>query len=302
MDNTISRSNSFRSRERGEKADEASCGDEIGAFSRMLEERSSKLEGGMKEEHHEEIYSDKKEKARAEEEERLKKLRAAKDGMPLSMKTMIHDLSLKDRDVLSLSQKQTLGLNADGASGVSADEFQRMMASRNLKLNDMNMHQLSQLMQRSSKEQITSFLDKMVNEQRKAGGENAAGNLAGGVSGTASEGSAPTDPSLADLKAERTEAERSVKREEVIKQIIQHAELRDVGNRTELSLKLNPEYLGEMKLKLILKGDEVTAEFNTVSPYVREAIEESHGELFEALASKGIKVAKIAVNLVDKVV
>ncbi|MGV8124007.1 MAG: flagellar hook-length control protein FliK [Candidatus Xenobiia bacterium LiM19] len=302
MDNTISRSGDFRSRERGEKSDDASGGDEIGAFSKMLEERSSKLEGGMKEEHHEEIYSDKKEKAKAEEEERLKKLRAAKDGMPLSMKAMIHDLSLKDRDILSLSQKQTLGFNADGAAGVSADEFHRMMSSRNLKLNDMNMHQLSQLMQRSSKEQITSFLDHMVNEQRKAGGENVTGNLAGAASGTASEGSAPADPSLADLKAERTEAERNVKREEVIKQIIQHAELRDVGNRTELSLKLNPEYLGDMKLKLILKGDEVTAEFNTVSPYVRKAIEESHGELFEALASQGIKVGKISVNLVDKVV
>lgn len=301
MDNSISRVNKYQSRERGEKADDASGCEELGAFSKMLEEHSSKLEGGVKEESHEEIYSDKKEKAKAEEAERLKKLNAAKDGTSLSMKAMIHDLSLKDRDLLSLAQKQTLSLGAEGTAGVGADEFQRMMASRNLKLNDMNMHQLSQLMQRSSKEQITAFLDHMVNEQRKAGGENQPG-MTGGPSGTAAEGSEPTGPSLADLKAERTEAERSVKREEVIKQIIQHAELRNIGNRTELSLKLNPEYLGDMKLKLILKGDEVTAEFNTVSPYVRKAIEESHGELFEALESRGIKVGKISVNLVDKIV
>jgi len=300
MDNTISRTNSFRSRERGDKAEESS-GDDLGAFSKMLEERSSKLEGGAKEEHHEEIYSDKKEKAKAEEEERLKKLRAAKDGVPLSMKAMIHDLSLKDRDALSLSQRQTLGMGAEGSAGVGADEFQRMMASRNLKMSDMNMHQISQMMQRSSKEQITSFLDHMVNEKRKAGGEALPG-APGAQQGTASEGSAPTGPSLADLKAERAEAERSVKREEVVKQIIQHAELRNIGNRTELSLKLNPEYLGDMKLKLILKGDEVTAEFNTSSKYVREAIEESHGELSDALASQGIKIGRISVNLVDKVV
>ena len=51
----------------------------------------------------------------------------------------------------------------------------------------------------------------------------------------------------------------------------------------------------------IFEGDKVSAEFNTTSREVREALSESADELSQAFQEKGIKVGKINVKLVDNV-
>jgi hypothetical protein len=299
MDNNmISRVNSQKSLSREKKSSVEAGGDDIEGFGKMLEERTSKLDRETKETANEEIYSEKKEKEKTEEAERLKRMKTNLDGRTMGMKEMLFSLGMKDPDSLSISQKMAIGINAEG-SNLGAEEFQSLMSSRNLNLSDLSLHDLAALMQRSSKTQITAFLDHLAKEKARGAGEAAAPGMTMMGEGKTSVNEGETK---AAKDAETSDAQRNVKREEVIKQIIQHVELRNIGNRTELTLKLNPEYLGDMKLKLMFSGDKVTAEFNTVSPLVREAIEESRGELMEALGKRGIKVGKVNVNLVEKLV
>jgi hypothetical protein len=297
MDNNmISRMNSQKSLSREKKSPDEAAGDNLECFGKMLEERTSKLDKETKDTANEEIYSEKKEKEKTDEAERLKRMKMNLDGRTMGMKDMLFSLGMKDPDSLSISQKMALGMNVEGGN-LGLEEFQNLMSSRNLNLSDLSLHDLSQLMQRSSKTQITSFLDHLVQEKSRLAGEAGAPGMT-----TTADSRTPTNQAEAKAakEAEASDAQRNVKREEVIKQIIQHVELRNIGNRTELTLKLNPEYLGDMKLKLMFSGDKVTAEFNTVSPLVREAIEESRGELMEALGKRGIKVGKVQVNLVEK--
>jgi flagellar hook-length control protein FliK len=78
-------------------------------------------------------------------------------------------------------------------------------------------------------------------------------------------------------------------------------ELRNLASKDELFLKLNPEYLGELKIKITHndKG-EVSAQFITTSDETREVLNESRSELRKKVEEKGINLNRIEVDLVDE--
>lgn len=90
-------------------------------------------------------------------------------------------------------------------------------------------------------------------------------------------------------------------RQSVIDQILQQIEVRNFANRTELHLKLNPEYLGELKVKLVHTDDGIRANFETASRTTRKLLRDGEEELKAQATNKGVRMRSMKVTLVDKI-
>jgi flagellar hook-length control protein FliK len=91
-------------------------------------------------------------------------------------------------------------------------------------------------------------------------------------------------------------------RQHMLDQIIKHVEVRNFQNRTELSLRLNPEYLGELKFNMVHNKDGgVQTHIVTSSRLTRELLNESSDDLVKQASSKGIRLGAIKISLVDTV-
>lgn len=273
-----SMSNSKAQQPRGKMREAGEEGD-VELFSKMLEERTAKLDQHEHSDANEEIYSDKKEKEKAEAEEQAKRARATRSSIREGSREHLQKLAMKDPDALSFAQKKTLGEPPGKDIAGSRPGFTAESAPQTVPA-ERKRSEAAPVSARTAKEDISK---------------------ADAAPGARAESQADNEPDIKKALAESQEAERNVKREEVIKQIIQQVEMRNLGNRTELALKLNPEFLGEMKLRLLFGDNQVTAEFNTVSPAVRQAIEESREELISALQKKGVKVGRVNVKLVEEI-
>lgn len=256
--------------------------EEMNAFSQMLGEK-----GGLDKASKEMIYSDRDEK-KADAEKLKNDAAKLKNGEMSQTKKQLYN-SYKDKSILSLGQKSALGLNANGQA----------KSAPLMNGGTLNLAQLSYDMSKNGA--MNTKLTKLQNkgEEIKNKGEVKGGN-ANLTAGTESKVAPKLDLSQIS-KAEKAEAERQVKREEVIKQVIDHVELKNFGSKSELTIKMNPEFLGAMKMRLLFEGDKVSAEFNTTSQEVRAALEESSEELAEAMSQKGIKFDKMNVKLVDDI-
>lgn len=96
-------------------------------------------------------------------------------------------------------------------------------------------------------------------------------------------------------------AEKAREKQSVIDQILQQIEVRNLANRTELNLKLNPEYLGELKVKLVHTDEGIRADFETSSKATREILRDAEEDLKTQAVGKGIRFRAMRVTLVDKV-
>lgn len=95
------------------------------------------------------------------------------------------------------------------------------------------------------------------------------------------------------------ELNKNQERQAVIDQVLKHIEVRNFQNKTELHLRLNPEYLGELKVKLLHTDEGVSAQFITDSRTTREVLEENENELRTEAGKKGVRLGKMKVQLVD---
>lgn len=265
---------------------------EAEAFSQLLERKTN--EKDMKETSREAIYSDKDAKKESEENKAKGVADTAKNMKLSTSKQMLYSFAYLNKASLSLSQKSAMGLNADGSSkSTFASQPSNIGAQGKVVSDSPSLNQLK-----------ASFAAPAVKaEDMKTGRDNLkASSSALNLNMTPQNSERPNEVAVkASDKAEKAEASRSVKREEVIKQIIDHVELKNFANKSELTIKMNPEFLGSMKMRLLFEGDKVSAEFNTTSREVREALSESADELSQAFQEKGIKVGKINVKLVDNV-
>jgi flagellar hook-length control protein FliK len=78
-------------------------------------------------------------------------------------------------------------------------------------------------------------------------------------------------------------------------------DVRNFGDKTELQLRLNPEYLGELKMNIVHEDGKMVAKFETTSREVRELLEESFSELNEEFGKKGLKLTGSSVKLVENI-
>lgn len=264
--------------------------DDVNAFSQLLDRKASGKDE-IKDKSRDAIYSDKEEKKAADKNAKNATNLPAQTKMSAS-KQMLYNMAYMNKSAMSLSQKSAMGLNADGMS-----KAMLMHSSPNSGL--AGKADASAALSQMKGQQAASALKADASKSSKEGAKSSFGGVNANVTAQTSEQQNQVAMKAAD-KAEKADAARNVKREEVIKQIIDRVELRNFAGKSELTIKMNPEFLGSMKMRLIFEGDKVSAEFNTTSKAVREAIQESEDELAGAFKDKGIKVGKIKVKLVEE--
>jgi flagellar hook-length control protein FliK len=122
----------------------------------------------------------------------------------------------------------------------------------------------------------------------------------------------PNQPNLEHLLAQEVHAAEQVskadqtkayeQRQNVLDQIIKHVDVKNFQNQTEMNLRLNPEYLGEMNINLVhTKDGGVTTHIKTSSRVTRQLLQDCKDELVAQAESKGIRLGKINISLVDQV-
>jgi flagellar hook-length control protein FliK len=221
-----------------------------------------------------------------------------------------------------MSEKQAFHVGEYSNEAMDVKAFQKMLGERGLNLRDLSMTQLAQLTQRTNRAQVTAFLDNLVSKMRDpkpavSQGQNVrmsdeprkdeqtrktAEARAGETRPT--EQPAARDPQLnlvaASERPQTTESQsRNEEREKVIRQIIEHMEIQTVGRKTELTMKLNPEYLGDMRVKLSTENGRLEASFETTSREVREFLEEGWEGLRDTFTRKGLNLQKVSATLVE---
>lgn len=231
----------------------------------------------------------------------------------------IHDQMYKNPDTLSQAEKRALNLptNNNSNKSLSTTEMAEMRAlavERGLNLRDVMMNQTANA--NATKEGLANnkaaneanakeFSKALADEEGK--GKDGKSRIAGSAAASDSSDGKIVDKSLAEAVLRHTEDAKAAqqnsplkKRQQVINQIVDHMEMRNLANRDELHLKLNPEYLGELKIKLT-KGEngEISAQFITTSDETKEVLQDSRSELRTRVEGKGLKLGTISIAKVD---
>lgn len=110
-----------------------------------------------------------------------------------------------------------------------------------------------------------------------------------------------------DAKLQATKAElnagkevKTVMKTEVFEQIKDHLAKQSIKeDHSEMIIRLRPEELGKVELKIEVHKDQVIAKMNVASQMVKEAIESNLSDLKSSLKDKGFEVTSFDVNLSD---
>lgn len=210
----------------------------------------------------------------------------------------LYDLAYKNPDTLSLGEKQSMRLGE--FSPVGLHDLRGMLTERGLNLRDLSFTQLARVTREGSRGQVSDQLDHLVKEKDKdrefeklvSGETQPQKDLAKELRSVQQN---------AEVKTQHQAEEVRQNRQVVIDQILQHIEVRNLANKTELSLKLNPEYLGDLRIKLVHGKEGIKAEFETTSRTTREVIEENEEELRTKVSDRGVRLNEVSVKLVDAV-
>jgi flagellar hook-length control protein FliK len=84
---------------------------------------------------------------------------------------------------------------------------------------------------------------------------------------------------------------------DIINQVIKKADIFVQGSHQEMVMKLEPESLGKLNLKIVIENGLVTAKFVAESQQVKEVLESSFNQLKDALQQKGITVQGFSVSV-----
>ncbi|MHC1746204.1 MAG: flagellar hook-length control protein FliK [Negativicutes bacterium] len=83
--------------------------------------------------------------------------------------------------------------------------------------------------------------------------------------------------------------------QKIVTQIVDHARLTNSAQNSEMVIKLNPEHLGELTLKVAVSNGLVTATFHSNNSDVRTVLEASILQLKQEMVNSGIKVNYVGV-------
>jgi len=321
---------SIPSRGRGQKRDATE--DEGRLFSRFFEEEADKkdnkktekalIEGKKeKKEGSNKLVTQKKAEVNAKADELQKHLQKAIRKRLTKMNptlNYLYDLMYKNPDALSLAEKNFLGLEQKPELNAGFNELKKLLKSRGLKLSELTFNQMAKLAKCETRSQITAFLDKLAEEKQKSfnrqkdesvqvdkGKEKVATRQAIQRGDTLDKQlntmARLTHVMQKDQTEEAEKSARQVKREEVINQIIEHLEVKNIGKKTELTMRLNPEYLGELKMNITYEEGRMVTRFETTSREVKELLKDGMAELKKEFGKKGLKVDRTDVKLVESI-
>ena len=315
--------------------------DQTRQFSKLFEEETDKTDkGNKKEETGKGLIEGKKEEKSEKTSEKKEFVRKEKTKMEskteelqrqLSQKiqqrfiktnktlNFIYNLMYKNPDTLSVSEKQALHIEKQSPDHqVGMKEFKNMLKQKGLKMSDLSLRDFANLMKTKNHSQMRGYLDKLANMKQNGlldeteetkdvekGKEKIAEKQAAEKSETPRTAMENLNEALKTSKTEQSkeaeEAARQTRREEVIDQILEKVEVRNIGGRTDLQLKLNPEYLGELKINFTKdENGRMTAKFETTNREVKELLNESIDELKQSLGKQGLKIHSANIKMVDE--
>lgn len=246
-------------------------------------------------------------------EEQFKRRMGLNVDKLIGTRNFIYNLVLKDPATLNISERQALHLGEFSNSQIALKDFQSALSEKGLHLKDLSFTQISQLSRCHSKEELATRLDSLDVSHHEG-----FAPLAVRMERSTRYPSSPLSPAYTDLKmghvngvngqvrsADKTQQAadaRKKQREDVIRQVMVHIDVQRVANQTEVALKLNPEFLGDMKIKLRFEGhNNVAADFETTSADTKSLLDEDMDSLRDAFDRKGMTLTHGRTHLVETV-
>ncbi|MEQ8189114.1 MAG: flagellar hook-length control protein FliK [Candidatus Eremiobacterota bacterium] len=214
---------------------------------------------------------------------------------------------------------------------VGLKDLQKLMAQRGITFAQLDQQQLGKLSTTHSKTEVNNFLNQLAKKLRYDDkNELAAGpELSGDKKEIKGEKVKETGKKeqLGDRKEELEAAAENMDKkqgvplsqffdqaklsefkqgspmeQQIIKQIMDKMELNTEKAKSEVALKLNPEYLGEVRLNMTVDKDKgtVSVNFKTGSKTAKKALEGNIKSLEEAFSAAGLKLDKFEVSIDDQ--
>lgn len=225
-----------------------------------------------------------------EQEEKLRNTIQKNDMGLSSMFNYLYFLVMKNPDALSIGEKQMIGLHGADKEKVGTQKLRQMLAQRGLQLSDLSSKDIEKLAKVHDETSLAFLLEGLAREKK---GLKVA---------PASKAEEKLEKEAGAGGLEKVKVPSELKREEVIKQIIDHILIRSAGIKDkEIVIKMNPEYMGQLKVTLEIKEDKVSAKFETTSRAVKEIIQESRKELEEALKGQKLSLGRLSAEVVENI-
>ncbi|MFA7480317.1 MAG: flagellar hook-length control protein FliK [Vulcanimicrobiota bacterium] len=213
----------------------------------------------------------------------------------------------KDPAALSMAERQTFRMGEFAANQKPMSSMMQMLQSQGIDMTSFTPQQIMSLLSRMD----TKELGKMMSQMKAMGvkvDEETVAQLKEQMNSAQNNNAAkePANFNIQDFAAagmpkEAGETARAEQRRAVMDQLLTKIQVRNVANQTEMQLRLNPEYLGEVKISLIHdKEGGVKATFQTTSKLTREILAENKDELMEKARSNGVRIGEMDVEFVDE--
>jgi flagellar hook-length control protein FliK len=134
---------------------------------------------------------------------------------------------------------------------------------------------------------------KAASEGANARGDHAALDFSASQKGT-SVSNTPSDPGVVSLKNGAT-----MPSARVVDQTVQHLNLHARGDSSVVTVKLHPEELGELNIRMVMEGDQLKLQIQAQNQQVREILEQNFPRLRTAMEDQGVTVEDFQVSLGD---
>lgn len=218
----------------------------------------------------------------------------------------LKNITTKDPATLSMAERASFQVGEFAAQN-KATGMAKMLASQGIDMTSFSPQQIMSLLSRMDTQELGKLMSGLkaagVNideetlnkfkEQLNAQNQNQAAKEPGNFN--------LQSFMSAGMPKEAGESARQEQRQAVLDQILTNIQVRNVANQTEMQLRLNPEYLGEVKIKLIHDAEGgVKATFETTSKLTSEVLAESKDELIKQAGENGVDIGSMDVEFVDE--
>ena len=137
----------------------------------------------------------------------------------------------------------------------------------------------------------------------KTGGKEEKGHFEGNSESNLGGGNAQMDALLQnkaqiqEMPATQTGVFWSGQTQDIMNQIMDYMKLQLKPDMDQLEMQLHPESLGTVRVQLMNKGGEITAQFQVQNETVKAAMESQLVDLKESLKDQGVKVEAVEVTV-----
>jgi len=254
------------------------------SFSDMFEEASKSAGKSVSKERTQEKRNESREEAHAKNtsaKQDSETMESLKEAMLSPLLKYIYSVVYKNPDILSNSERSALGLDKQKSGQVGLKELQKFLADRGIKFTDLDSDKLRNLVQRNDRGTVVAYLDDLIRERLYSGAKDSSGRV--------------KEKSGAGLFGD-VKTPKDLKNKEVIDRIISHIKLQNLAKSTEVVIRLNPEYLGELKIKINVEGKKTNVEFTAKNEETKAIINDGIIDLKKALSAKGLDIEEIKVG------